>query len=281
MKRHILLIISIISILLSAKGLSASGIQKPRFVSLAPATTEILFALELDSEIVGVSSFCNYPLKAQKREKIGTFSQPNIEKIVSLKPDVVFCTGLEQAPIVEKLNRLNLKVYVSSPNNIKELFDSIEKIGAITGRQKKAHILIKSMKHSIEAIHSKTKSISESNKPKVFMEIWSAPLTTVGRDSFVDELITLAGGINIASDTKKAYSYFSPEQVIKRNPDCIILTYMANEKPIETVSRRLGWQEINAVKTKRVYNDINSDLLLRSGPRLVDGLKELHERLYP
>lgn len=281
MKKHTLLIISIISIFLSTKSLSASEIQKPRFVSLAPATTEILFALGLDSEIVGVSSFCNYPLEAQKREKIGTFSQPNIEKIVSLKPDVVFCTGLEQAPIVEKLNHLNLKVYVSNPNNIKELFDSIEKIGVITERQKKAHALIKSMKHSIEAIYSKTKSISERNKPKVFMEIWSAPLTTVGRDSFVNELITLAGGINIAQDTKKAYSYFSPEQVIKRNPDCIILTYMANEMPIETVSRRLGWQEISAVKTKRVYNDINSDLLLRSGPRLVDGLRELHERLYP
>lgn len=255
--------------------------SKPRYISLAPSTTEILFALGLDEEIVGVSSFCNYPLKAQAKEKIGTFSQPNIEKILSLKPDIVFCTGLEQVSVITKLKQLNLKVCVSDPSNFKELFDSIGEIGRLVDRESRALALTERMKMNIEEINSKVKPIPEEKKPKVFVEIWHSPLMTAGRGSFIDELIKLAGGINIAYDTQRSYSYFSPEQVIKRNPDCIILAYMDKKNPLETIRERFGWNNISAVKNQRVYNDINSDLFLRAGPRLVEGLKEIHKRLYP
>ena len=104
---------------------------------------------------------------------------------------------------------------------------------------------------------------------------------TVGKKSFVDEVLTLAGGINIAADTLQPYLYFSPEQVIKRNPDCIIQTYMSENEPLKTIEKRLGWKEISAVKHGRVYNDINPDILLRPGPRIVEGLQELHKKLYP
>jgi iron complex transport system substrate-binding protein len=254
---------------------------KPRYISLAPSTTEILFALGQNDEIVGVSSFCNYPPKAKGKEKVGTFSQPNIEKILSLKPDIIFCTGLEQAPIIRELRQLNLKVYVSDPANIEGLFNSIREIGKLTGKDEEANILIKKMGAVIEEINSKVKSIPQKAKPRVFVEIWNDPLMTVGGGSFIDELVTLAGGVNIASDTKRSYVYFSPEQVIKRNPNCIILTYMSKDRPLKTVGERLGWQEISAVKNNRVYNDIDPDLLLRPGPRLVEGLKELYKRLYP
>jgi iron complex transport system substrate-binding protein len=106
-------------------------------------------------------------------------------------------------------------------------------------------------------------------------------LTTAGRGSFIDELLTLAGGVNIAYDTKRAYSIFSPEEVIRRNPDCIILTYMDKEKPAKLVGERFGWKGISAIKDNRLYSDINSDLLLRPGPRVVQGLKEIYKRLYP
>jgi len=252
-----------------------------RVVSLAPSTTEILFALGLDEEIVGVSSFCNYPPEAQKKEKIGTFSQPNIEKILSLRPDIVFCTGLEQAPVIGKLKQLNLKLYVSDPSNIEELFDSIRDMAALTGRDKEANALIDKMKIDIEEITSKAELIPEEEKMKVFVEFWNDPLMSAGRDSFIDELITLAGGINIAHDTQRAYSYFSPEHVIKRDPDCIVLAYMVNEDAASAIKERLGWKEISAVKNNRIYSDINPDILLRPGPRLSQGLTELHKRLYP
>ena len=254
---------------------------KPRYISLAPSTTEILFALGLDEEIVGVSSYCNYPLKAKDKEKVGTFSQPNIEKILSLKPDYIFCTGLEQALAISQLRRLNLNVYVGDPVNMEELLNSIRNIGKIVGKEWEAENLIKNMKSEIEEISSKVKLIPESKKPKVFIEIWYGPLTTAGKGSFIDELLTLAGGINIAYDTKRAYSIFSPEEVIKRNPDCIILAYMDKEKPLKLVGERFGWKGISAVKNNRLYNDINPDLLLRPGPRIVQGLKEIYKRLYP
>ncbi len=255
--------------------------NKPRYISLAPSTTEILFALGLDEEIVGVSTYCNWPPKAKSKEKVGQFSQVNIEKILSLRPDYIFCTGLEQAPIITELRRLNLKVYAADPTNMQDLFNSISDIGKITGKINEAESLITDMETGIEEITSKVRLIPESKKPKVFIEIWHDPLTTAGKGSFVDELITLAGGVNIASDTRRPYSIFSPEEVIKRDPDCIILTYMDKELPLKLVGGRFGWKGISAVKNNRLYNDIGSDLLLRPGPRIVQGLKEIHKRLYP
>lgn len=259
---------------------NASGTEM-RIISLAPSTTEILFALGLDERIVGVSSFCNYPLEAKNKEKVGAFSSPNIEKILSLKPDIIFCTGLQQSPAAKKLKKLGMRVCVSDPLNIEELFNSIRKIAFLTHTQERAEGLINKMKQDIDQIRTRLKDISLESKPKVFVEIWSHPLMTAGKGSLIDELITLAGGINIAYDTDKTYSYFTAENVIKRNPDCIILGYMQEEVPLKMLKQRFGWQEIAAVKNNRVYNDIDPDLLFRPGPRLTDGLKEIHKRLYP
>jgi iron complex transport system substrate-binding protein len=254
---------------------------KPRYISLAPSTTEILFALGLDEEIVGVSSYCNYPLKAKTKDKVGTFSQPNIEKIIFLKPDYIFCTGLEQSPAVSELKRLNLNVFVSDPSNIRELLNSIWNIGKITGKEKEAQGLISKIKQGVNETALQVKPVPENKRPKVFIEIWHDPLTTAGKGSFIDELLTLAGGINIAHDTLRPYSIFSVEEVVKRNPDCIIFTYMDQQRPKRLVGARLGWNEISAVKNNRLYNDIEPDLLLRPGPRVSEGLKEIHKRLYP
>ncbi len=259
----------------------AGTVAKPRYISLAPSTTEILFALGLDDEVVGVSTYCDWPLKAKSKEKIGDFSQVNIEKILSLKPDYIFSTGLEQAGIVGELRRLKLQVYVADPMNFKELINSIRDIAKITGKVKESQVLIKNMENELEEVSSKVRLIAESKKQRVFIEIWNDPLTTAGKGSFVDELITLAGGINIASDTKRAYSIFSEEEVINRNPDCIILTYMDPKEPRKLIGGRFGWSQIKAVKNNRLYNDIGTDLLLRPGPRVVQGVKEIYKRLYP
>jgi iron complex transport system substrate-binding protein len=271
----------IILILIFACGACLAQNHKARYISLAPSTTEILFALGLDEEIVGVSTYCNYPLKVKSKEKIGEFSNVNIEKIISLRPDYIFCTGLEQEMIIRELRRLNLKVNVSDPTNMKELLHSIREIGRITSKNKEAESLVKDMEGQIEEVTSQVKLIPMKKRPKVFIELWHDPLTTAGKDSFVDELITLAGGINIAYDTKRPFSIFSLEEVIKRNPDCIIITYMDKERPIKLIEKRFGWSQIHAVKNNCVYNDIHPDLLLRPGPRVVKGLKEVYKRLYP
>ena len=270
--------ITIISIFIS---LFFSVVEaSPRYISLAPSTTEILFALGLDKEIVGVSAFCNYPSQARSKTKVGDFSSPNIEKIISLNPDYIFCTGLEQASVITQLRQLRYNVYVADPVNTAELFKTISEIGEITHKSKEASILIESMKSEIEEVASKVKLISHEKRIKVFIEIWHEPLMTVAHGSFVDELITLAGGINIAHDLRRPYSNFSSEKVIGSNPQCIIMAYMDKEPPLKLIKQRFGWDKIDAVKNGRVFNDINPDIFLRPGPRISKGLAEIYKRFY-
>ncbi|MDD5246337.1 MAG: cobalamin-binding protein, partial [Candidatus Omnitrophica bacterium] len=272
----------IIVFLLSAAAVvcAAQGSAR-RFISLAPSTTEVLFALGLDDQIVGVSSYCNFPREAQNKEIIGSFSQPNIEKILSLKPDYVFCTGLEQAPVVAELKRLGLNVYVADPQTIEAFFQSVREMGRITAKEAQAEEMLRGIEKDLAEVSSRVLLVPQEKRPKVFIEIYHDPLTTAGKGSFVDELITLAGGVNIAADTKRPYSIFSAEQVISRDPDCILLAYMDIQAPQSFVANRFGWNRIKAVKNKRVYNDINADLLLRPGPRIGEGVKEAHRHFYP
>jgi len=262
-------------------GLCIPAALAARYVSLAPSATEILFALGLDNEIVGVSSFCDWPPQARQKEMVGTFSRPNIEKIISLHPDIVFCAGIEQAPAADQLKRLGIKVASREPKSIKELLDSITEIGALTSRQERAAALVGKMEESIDRVKSETASVDVSGRPTVFVEYWNNPLMTAGPGSFIDELITLAGGRNIANDAPRPYCNFSPEAVISRDPDCIIMAYMLGEDASAALKQRLGWSSLSAIKNHRVYADIDPNLLLRPGPRIVEGLEQLHRRLYP
>ncbi|MDD5255806.1 MAG: cobalamin-binding protein [Candidatus Omnitrophica bacterium] len=260
-------------------GRAGAGERSPRYISLAPSTTEILFALGLDEEVVAVSSFCNFPEAARAKEKIGDFSRPNIEKILSLKPDYIFCTGLEQAPVIEELRRLKLNVYVSDPVSVSQLSDSIKNIGMITNKNHEAQRIVQGIRKGVSEMQERVTRLNKP-RPKVFIEIWYDPLTTAGPGSFVDELLSIAGGENIASDTKRPYSIYSPEQVIKHKPDCILLAYMGTQRPIELMLKRAGWQDIPAIRNKCLYDDINPDIILRPGPRIIEGLEEIHKRLF-
>jgi iron complex transport system substrate-binding protein len=252
-----------------------------RVISLAPAATEILFALGLDEEIVGVSSFCDYPEKARSKEKAGSFSQPNMEKIIFLKPDIIFCTGLEQDSTVVALRRLGLNVFVSDPASMEELYVSIRDIAGRIGRVPEAERLIKAISEDLAHMEVLHKRVPAEKKMKVFVEIWHSPLMTAGKGSYLDELVRLAGGENIAYDTPRPYCIFSAEQVIQRDPDCIFLTYMDSADPLQKVGHRFGWEGVSAVRNKRVYNDIDANLILRPGPRAAQGVRELYKRLYP
>ncbi|MCM8791764.1 MAG: cobalamin-binding protein [Candidatus Omnitrophica bacterium] len=253
--------------------------EKIRIVSLTPSITEILFALGLDEEIVGVSSFCNYPKKTSNRPKVGSFSKPDVEKIISLKPDIVFCTDMEQKEVINQLGQLKLNVYISNPKNVEELFLSIREIGFLTNRTKKAETLINNMRKDINVIVEKTKNIPFDKRPKVFLILWDEPLMTAGYGSFIDELIYLAGGINIAHRLKRPYSYFSLERLIKEDPDCIIATHMGKNKI--DFKKNFIWNTLKATRDNRIYTDIEPDILLRPGPRLTEAIFKIHKRLYP
>jgi iron complex transport system substrate-binding protein len=204
-----------------------------------------------------------------------------MEKIIFLKPDIVFCAGLEQGGTVRELRRLGMNVSVNDPVSMDELYVSIREIGRCTGKEREAENIIRGMSEEIEKVESLLKNTPPGKRPRVFAEIWHSPLMTAGKGAYLDELLRLAGGENIAYDTVRPYCYFSAEQVIKRDPDCIFLMYMDNADSLRKVGQRFGWEHVSAVRNKRVYNDIDSNLLLRPGPRAALGVREIYKRLYP
>lgn len=259
----------------------AEELYPNRIISLTPATTEILFALGLDDEIIAVSSYCTWPLRAREKTRIGSFSNPNIEKIITLKPDLVLVTGMEQEHLAPILSSLGIKYISVDPKNIDELMDSIKKIGAITGKSDEAQIVNKKIKDALTEIERSISRIGVSQRPKIYMEIWYDPIMSPGRGSFVDDMIRRSGGINITSDLRRSYSRIDPEEIIFRNPDKIILTYMKSDAWVnENFSKRTGWKGMKAVRDGNIYAGIDPDIILRPGPRVAQGLMELHERFY-
>ncbi|HRZ66888.1 MAG TPA: ABC transporter substrate-binding protein, partial [Candidatus Omnitrophota bacterium] len=187
----------------------------------------------------------------------------------------------EQAQAVEKMKKLGLNVIPVEPGDFEGLFRSVTEIGNACGKSKEASELVRNMRRSLDSLKAKVSGIDKPLRPKVYFEIWNDPVMTAGKGSFIDEMITIAGGINIADDTGRPFSQFSAELVVERDPDVIILGYMAGgPSAAGLVGKRLGWSGIKAVKAGKVYDDIDPDTLFRPGPRLIDGVKALNDRFY-
>ena len=261
-------------------GLTSVIVKEPvRIVSLGPSNTEIFFALGLGNRTVRVTSYCDFPKEAKKIQKVGDFVSPNIEMILSLKPDLVLCSGGVQKELALKLKSLGIPAVTLYPKDLKQLLNGITLVGKATGTEKIALKYVEGLRSRINSVKEKVKN---SAKPKVYLEIWNQPLTTAGNGSFVDELITISGAVNIFSELKQTFPSVGGEEIINRNPDVIVTAYMDKAGKIKAdLVKRPGWGNINAVKNGRVYDEINSDLLLRSGPRLVDGIEELAKKFHP
>ena len=245
-----------------------------RIVSLAPSNTEILFALGLNSEIIGVTEFCDYPEEAKKKEKIGGFSNPNLEKIYSLKPDFVFGIRGNPKDTLINLTKLNFNVLAYDPVNVDELLNLIELIGKIVDKREEAYNLINKMEEKRNSLINKAKLLP---KKRVYLELWNNPYMSVGENSYLNKIIEEMGGINIAKKAKGDWPILSQEFIINENPEVIIIAYMGQN--IDEVLKRPGWENIDAVKNKSVYY-INPDLLFRLGPRIVDGIEELFNSIH-
>lgn len=255
-----------------------------RIVSLAPSTTEILFALGLGDEVVGVDSYSNYPPEAAGIEpKVGGFANINIETVIGLEPDLVLAAGGVQERFAERLEELGLTVIVLSPKDVEGILNDILLVGKATGKEKVAEKLVDEMRDRIAIITEKTKDIPRDERPKVYYEVWHDPLMSAGPGSFAHSLIEMAGGVNIFEDAATQYPEVSLETVLSRNPEVIIITPpdapMPGVSP-EQLKARPSWSEIKAVKDGRIYQ-IHPDLLSRPGPRIVDGLEALAEAIHP
>ncbi|MCK4948060.1 MAG: ABC transporter substrate-binding protein [Candidatus Aureabacteria bacterium] len=242
-----------------------------RIVCLSPAATEILFDLGADKWLAGITNECDYPPATKGIPKVGTFSNPSVEYILEKNPDIVITDGLEQQIMAYNLRKFGIKTLTIFPSDFEGLFDAYIKIGDICGLKREALEKVRLMKNDIGRVLKKVKHLKK--KPQVFVEIWSKPLITAAKGSHIDEVLRLAGGINIAYNCPRPYSRVSPELVIISNPDIIVLAY----KDESNIGLREGWQNINAVKKGFVCNDINPDFLVRAGPRLIEGLEKLRK----
>jgi iron complex transport system substrate-binding protein len=252
-----------------------------RIVSMAPNVTEMLFAIGLDNEIVGVTEFCNYPEAAKSKPKIGGYYNPNIEVILSLKPDLIVATpdGYSKER-VDKLDQSGIPVFIVNPLKIDDATESMLVLGKITGKEAYSKLVVDGLKARIKVVKDKVAQVPAQKRPKVFYEIGQNPLVTVGPNNFVDDLITAAGGINIASDAPNSWPIYSVEAIITKNPDIILTapsTMTASDKMIADEWSK--YRTISAVMNKRIYA-IDPDVLLRSGPRVADGLEKLYTIFY-
>ncbi|MBM7581611.1 iron complex transport system substrate-binding protein [Caldicoprobacter guelmensis] len=251
--------------------------EPQRIVSLAPSITELIYALGAGDKVVGVTSFDNYPPEVQNVPKVGDFNAPNVEAIIAQKPDIILASSLSGKDKMESLQQsTGIPVAVLEAKNIQQIYESIELISKLTGTQDKGQQVIKEMQDKIHEISSKTKDLP---KVKVFYLLDINGNWTAGKGSFIDELITLAGGENIAADAGAEWVQYSLEELVKKNPDVIIMSAYAGK--IDDVKNAQGYKDTNAVKNGKVYMISNDDIVSRASNRIVLGLEEIAKILHP
>jgi iron complex transport system substrate-binding protein len=254
-----------------------------RIISLAPSVTEMVFAIGLGDSLIGVTDYCDYPAGAKKIEHIGGFVTPNVEKILNLHPDLVVVADYKRRDALAMMESSGIRTLNLTIKSFSDMFEAVRQLGQATNRAPQAEALVTRMQAELRAVPAKYgfAGLPENKRPKVFVEIWSGPVTTVGRGSIIDELVRYAGGVNVAADLPGMYPKVSPEQVIAWDPDDILVCYMTPQAKLRSLmASRIGWKNISAVKQNRIYGDVARDLILRPGPRMVDGVKLLAERLY-
>lgn len=252
--------------------------QPERIISMAPSNAEILFALGLGDRVVGVSDYDNYPAEAATKEKVGDAYNPNYEKMAALKPDLILAVGTAQSEIVKKLEAYKLNVMVLNATKVRDVLADIDLVGKITGTSAKAAEITAAMDQKLNAVAAKVATVPADQRPTVFWAL-DPSLYTVGPGSFVDDLINLAGGRNLAADAKQDYPQYSQEALIAEDPDVIIIPLLDESMKAQFAAIK-GWDTLKAVKDNRVYY-IDPDIVSRPGPRIAAGVEEVAKMLHP
>jgi iron complex transport system substrate-binding protein len=252
--------------------------QNPqRIISLAPNITEMLFALGLGERVVAVTSFCDFPPEAKNKEKIGDTLQPNLERIIALRPDLVVITTASQVErLTRQLDQLSIPVYVTNPRTVRDVLRSIRHLGEATGTKAQAEELAAKLEERIRQVEAR---VANQTKPRVLFVLQLGPLITAGRNTFINDLIILAGGESISGAETTEYPQFSLETAVARAPEVIIAPLMHGSGAIEEAELRRAFATTPAVRQERLVR-ISPDLTSRPGPRLIDGLEQLAQALH-
>ena len=250
-----------------------------RIVSLAPSLTEILYYLGLGDRVVGVTQFSYYPPEAASKPQIGSYDDLNVEKIISLDPDLILGTKDGNKPqVIELLDHAGIPAYIVNPRNIREVITTVTDVGRICGVTEKAEKAAAELNRRVDRIQDNVKSL---NTPLVFLQINVQPIMTVNRNTFHHDLIHLAGGKNIAADNSLTYPRISIEEVLRVKPEIILISSMERRGMFEQARQGwLQWNFIPAVINHRVHL-IDSDLIDRPSPRIIDGLEKMARLIHP
>ncbi len=249
-----------------------------RIISLAPSITEIIFSLDGDDRLVGVTSYCNYPEEAKNKQSVGSFSTPNIEIIVSLQPDLIIGAKDDQM-VIDQLESYDISIVVLLASSLNEIFENIDNVGWLIDEESNAQIVVANMKENMDLITSYTSEINSNDKLSCYFEVWETP-KVAGYRSFISDMICKAGGINIFEDIDEDFPIVSHESVISKNPDVIFVCAMGRKYYSCDISERDGYDSIKAVKNNRIY-ECNDDSFTRAGPRIVEALENMTLHLYP
>ncbi len=252
-----------------------------RIVSFGPSITEILFALGLGDKVVGVTDFCDYPEEALDKPKVGNAWSPSIESVVELEPDVVFTVESEQ--FNSELGALGYTYFILDPEDFYSITDDIRLVGEVTGALAEGERLAKDMEDVIDDVIER---VQGAETLKVFMIVDATDPNmpwTAGGGSFIHDIITIAGGENIAAWVADDYVQMSIEEIVDAEPDIIVVQTMMGGLPTitaEELQEHIIWQQLDAVKQGNIYF-IDGDLISRPGPRIVQGLEAIARIIHP
>ena len=260
------------------EAVAVAGDNTPqRIVSMAPTLTEILFALGLGEQVVGVTAYSNYPPAAKEKPVMGTFWQPNIEAVIAARPDLILTLGFDQqTTLAGRLRRLNYSTLTVDIEKVDQLFEAIARIGKVTKRVSQADGMIRRLRTNLDNI---SELVSTGDKPRVLWIIQIEPLRVAGTDTFINELIELAGGVNAIGPTINKYPPIGAEQIITLAPDVIIdADYNSSREITLKYFNRFG--NVPAVRNERIY-EIQDDTVSRLGPRIDEAVESIAKCLRP
>lgn len=247
-----------------------------KVISLSPAITEILFAIGAGEQVVGVTDYCEYPVEALEKPKVGGFEDPNVELIIESEPDLIFVAAGIQEEMAQSFEGYGIKVIALDAETVEQVLHNIRLAGLATGNGEKATALVEEMDRRITRV--KETVAKASHRPTVFFEVWDDPLMTAGPGSFIDDLIKVAGGESIAYDAAERFALFSLEVLLERDPEFYLIQDHAHQP--EDVMARPGYEGLSAVQNGKVAA-VQDDLVTLPGPRLVEGLEIIARILHP
>ena len=251
-----------------------------RIVSLAPNLTETVYALGAQDRLVGVTDYCDYPPEAQQKARVGGAVNPSIEQIVALKPDLVLAQAItmNRRETVDALERLGIAVYSANSSSVEGILDSTRRIAEVIGAGEPARVLLKSLRARLDELKRR---LAGRTPKRVLFVVWSDPLITIGRQTFIADALRLAGAESVA-ETDQDWPRLSLEEVVRQQPEFLVFANSHSESvhtTIEELSERPGWRGLDAIRNRRVA--VISDAINRPAPRLVVALEDLARQLHP